>query len=300
MPIKEESPSTRSLLGVDQEGQSMFDKTGCPSGHRQDRRKLEIAGMNGKNDTGIESAYALPCHTGKMAPFCKVRALGKWAIKGALACGMMMAWSMHLVTAALGQESASVRQVGQAGKSDRLVEQVKRAWSFRSTPSFAGAGASLLPATAFSEERIRQWTSLVLPRLRFELPVPPQLFLHETTSLLYHEIAKRLGVRYRFSGSDDSGYDCSGFVWRVFQSAGGDLDRVAARTLWSQLPEANPEEKEQFGTLVFFNGLRHVGIVRDAKTFYHASRTHGVTLSSYDGYWGRRITGFRRAPSIAP
>lgn len=256
--------------------------------------------MNGKNDTGIESGSLLPYQTGKTEPSSRVRAIGKWAIKVVLACGVVMAWSIHLVTAAFGQESASVRQAGQAIKSERLVEQVKRAWGLRSNPSFAGAGASLLPATAFPEERIRQWTSLVLPRLRFELPVPPQLFLHETTSLLYHEIAKRLGVRYRFRGTDDSGYDCSGFVWRVFQSAGGDFDRVAARTLWSQLPEANPEEKEQFGTLVFFNGLRHVGIVRDAKTFYHASRTHGVTLSSYDGYWGRRITGFRRAPAIAP
>lgn len=256
--------------------------------------------MNGKNDTGIESAHALPCQIGKSGAASRVRAIGKWVVKVALACGMVFAWSMHLVTAAFGQESAAVRQSGQTSKSERLVEQVKRAWSFRSTPSFAGAGASLLPATAFPEERVRQWTSMVLPHLRFELPVPPQLFLHETTSLLYHEIAKRLGVRYRFRGSDDSGYDCSGFVWRVFQSAGGDFDRVAARTLWSQLPEAKAEEKEQFGTLVFFNGLRHVGIVRDAKTFYHASRTHGVTLSSYDGYWGRRVTGFRRAPSIAP
>jgi hypothetical protein len=40
------------------------------------------------------------------------------------------------------------------------------------------------------------------------------------------------------------------------------------RSLWAQLPEANDEEKGQFGTLVFFNGLRHVGIVRDSKTFY--------------------------------
>lgn len=256
--------------------------------------------MNGKNDTGIESAHVLPCQAGKTMPFSQVRAIGKWVFKATLVCGMVMTWSMHLVTAAFGQESASVRQAGQARKSERLVEQVKKAWNLRSAPSFVGASASLLPATAFPDEKIRQWTSLVLPSLRFELPVPPQLFLHETTSLLYHEIAKRLGVRYRFRGSDDSGYDCSGFVWRVFQSAGGDFDRVAARTLWSQLPEANPDEKEQFGTLVFFNGLRHVGIVRDAKTFYHASRTHGVTLSSYDGYWGRRITGFRRAPAIAP
>lgn len=262
--------------------------------------------MNEKNDTGTELTYVIPCPTAGARLSEKVRIIriiGKWAVKAMLACGVMMAWSLHLVTAAFGQETAAARQSAQPinpAKPERFVEQVRRAWGLRSAPSLTGAGASLLPATAFPEERLRQWTSLVLPRLRIELPAPPQIFLHETTSLIYQEIAKRLGVRYRFRGTDDRGYDCSGFVWKVFQSAGGDFDRVAARTLWSQLPEANAEEKEQFGTLVFFNGLRHVGIVRDAKTFYHASRSHGVTLSSYDGYWGRRITGFRRAPAIAP
>lgn len=143
----------------------------------------------------------------------------------------------------------------------------------------------------------KNFLSLVLPVLRTDMVTPPQFFINEASSILYREITKRLGIRYRFYGTDDRGYDCSGFVWRVFQSAGSDFERVAARSLWAQLPEATDEEKGQFGTLVFFNGLKHVGIVRDSKTFYHASRTQGVTLSTYDGYWGERITGYRRAPS---
>jgi hypothetical protein len=143
----------------------------------------------------------------------------------------------------------------------------------------------------------QNFLSLVLPVLRNDIVTPPQFFINGASSILYREITKRLGVRYRFYGTDDRGYDCSGFVWRVFQSAGSDFERVAARSLWARLPEATEEEKTQFGTLVFFNGLKHVGIVRDAKTFYHASRTQGVTLSTFDGYWGGRITGFRRAPA---
>lgn len=124
----------------------------------------------------------------------------------------------------------------------------------------------------------------------------PLIFTNETTALLYQAINKRIGIRYKFFGTDDRGYDCSGFVWRVFQDAGSSFDRVAARTLWGQLPEATVEETSQFGTLVFFNGLKHVGIVRDAFTFYHSSRSQGVTLSTFTGYWGSRITGYRRAP----
>jgi cell wall-associated NlpC family hydrolase len=42
--------------------------------------------------------------------------------------------------------------------------------------------------------------------------------------------------------------------------------------------------------------LKHVGIVRDANTFFHASSSKGVTISEFAGYWEKRITGFRRAP----
>ncbi len=141
------------------------------------------------------------------------------------------------------------------------------------------------------------FTSLVLPVFRYDFLQPPFAFNSDTASLLQNAIHKRMGIRYRFYGADDRGYDCSGFVWRVFSEAGADFERVAARTLWRQLPEPALEETSRFGTLVFFNGLRHIGIVRDADSFYHASRSQGVVISRFAGYWGRRITGFRRAPA---
>lgn len=139
--------------------------------------------------------------------------------------------------------------------------------------------------------------SLVFPAFRPALVPFPLVFANDTSAQLYQAITKRLGIRYRFFGTDDRGYDCSGFVWRVFHDAGVDFERVAARTLWEELPEATPMEARQFGTLVFFNGLKHVGIVRDAFSFYHSSRSQGVTLSSFAGYWESRITGYRRSPA---
>jgi cell wall-associated NlpC family hydrolase len=116
--------------------------------------------------------------------------------------------------------------------------------------------------------------------------------------LLKSAIVKRLGVRYRYHGVDDRGYDCSGFIWSVFRDAGADFERVSARSLWMQLPKATAAETSQFGTLVFFRGTKHVGIIRDANSFYHASRSKGVTISYFDDYWRKRITGYRRAPKI--
>ena len=144
--------------------------------------------------------------------------------------------------------------------------------------------------------KARDLTKLVLPNIGGNLLNPSLTFTNDPTSALRSAILKRLGIRYRFYGTDDSGYDCSGFVWRVFQDAGADFQRVAARSLWQQLPEAQGDETKQFGTLVFFNDLKHVGIVRDANTFFHASTSKGVTVSEFAGYWEKRVTGFRRAP----
>lgn len=115
-------------------------------------------------------------------------------------------------------------------------------------------------------------------------------------SLMYSAIMDRLGAPYRSNGIDDRGYDCSGFVWRIFQEAGIDLQRTSARALWETLPEATAEEATQFGTLVFFKGVNHVGIVRDGYSFYHASTSQGVVRSFYSGYWEDRVIGFRRVP----
>ena len=118
----------------------------------------------------------------------------------------------------------------------------------------------------------------------------------EIEALLYGAIQDRLGAPYRSNGMDDRGYDCSGFVWRVFQDAGIDMSRTSARSLWETLPEASGEEETQFGTLVFFRGLNHVGIVRDGYSFYHSSTSQGVVRSFYSGYWGDQVIGYRRVP----
>src|SRR5215813_15347117 len=110
-------------------------------------------------------------------------------------------------------------------------------------------------------------------------------YSEETIFSLLQEVISRLGIRYRYSGIDNHGYDCSGFVWRVFHETGIEFKRATARTLWAAFPEATEKERVQFGTLVFFNRLKHVGIVRDAYSFYHASRSQGVVRSNFTGYW---------------
>ena len=109
-------------------------------------------------------------------------------------------------------------------------------------------------------------------------------------------IDQRLRAPYSWGATGLSRFDCSGFVWSTFQSVGIDFERSSARTLWARFAPATPEEKFKFGTLVFFSGLTHIGIVADEHGFYHASRRHGVVYSPFNNYWLSRIDGFRRVP----
>jgi cell wall-associated NlpC family hydrolase len=111
---------------------------------------------------------------------------------------------------------------------------------------------------------------------------------------LFSAIQNRLGIPYRYGSNGPNSYDCSGLVWSVFQDAGFYFERSSARTLWQNSFAVEGDDRYKFGTLVFFNGLGHIGIVVSDKGFYHASSSKGVTYSSFDGYWSKRIVGFRR------
>jgi len=116
----------------------------------------------------------------------------------------------------------------------------------------------------------------------------------ERTMLL--AIEERLGTPYRLGTEGPYRYDCSGFVWSVFQTAGVGFERSSARSLWTSFEPVDGAERFKFGTLVFFNNLRHVGIVADSEGFYHASTSQGVTYSRFSDYWLKRLDGFRRIP----
>src|SRR5215212_5882088 len=117
--------------------------------------------------------------------------------------------------------------------------------------------------------------------------------------LLLSAIDQRLGSRYRWGATGPNRFDCSGFVWSIFQATGINFERASARNLFARFTPAPEEEQFKFGTLVFFGGLTHVGVVADERGFYHASRHHGVIYSEFSEYWLKRIDGFRRVPLTA-
>ncbi len=115
-------------------------------------------------------------------------------------------------------------------------------------------------------------------------------------SMMMQSIRTKLGIRYIYGTQGPSSYDCSGFIWKVFQEAGIEFDRSSARNYWQTFEPVYGQDRFEFGTLVFLNRLGHIGIVADENGFYHASTSQGVTYSTFDGYWSNRIVGFRRVP----
>ena len=109
-----------------------------------------------------------------------------------------------------------------------------------------------------------------------------------------------LGVPYRFGGTSPiTGFDCSGFVGKVFADAlGFGMPRTAAEM--SQKGEQVKINELKPGDLVFFNTMRrafsHVGIYLGNYQFVHAPSSGGVVRveDMRLSYWAARYDGARR------
>ncbi len=123
--------------------------------------------------------------------------------------------------------------------------------------------------------------------------VAPRLF--RLNHLLMTAIEDRLGAPYVLGTEGPYRFDCSGFVWSVFQEAGVHFERGSARHFWSQFQPAEGEERYQFGTLVFFNNLGHAGIYVGGNNFIHSPHTGDVVkISSITGWYADTWVGGRR------
>ncbi len=120
------------------------------------------------------------------------------------------------------------------------------------------------------------------------------------TSAILRGIQSRLGIPYLYGSTGPNRYDCSGFVWSVFRDAGMEFTRASARSLWTSGVPVTGDDRYKFGTLVFLNGLGHMGIVADENGFFHASSSKGITYSPFKGYWEKRVVGFRRLSTETP
>lgn len=105
------------------------------------------------------------------------------------------------------------------------------------------------------------------------------------------------GTPYKFGGTSKSGFDCSGYVQKVYKDA---FQTTLPRTTkeMSKLGKKISKSKLKIGDLVFFrptSRYRHVGIYMGDHQFMHSSTSKGITVSSLNNvYWRKKYRFARR------
>lgn len=106
-----------------------------------------------------------------------------------------------------------------------------------------------------------------------------------------------IGTPYKYAGTTESGFDCSGFTSYVFAKFNIELPHSSK----AQNDEGYWIKKEDLrpGDLVFFNtdgrGISHVGIYIGDGQFAHSANGSGVTKTGLDdAYYAKRYVSARR------
>jgi cell wall-associated NlpC family hydrolase len=110
-------------------------------------------------------------------------------------------------------------------------------------------------------------------------------------------IESHLNRPYVWGASGLKSFDCSGFVWRVLTESGVPVKRTTARKFYMSLPAVDSNGKYRSGNIVFFDNLKHCGIVSSDRKFYHARSSAGTTQDLFDPYWRKLVVGFRAVPA---
>ena len=112
------------------------------------------------------------------------------------------------------------------------------------------------------------------------------------------ELVGYLGIPYKYGGTNSSGFDCSGMVWKIYRDVAGIRLPRSAGDMYNFGYPVN-RGKWRFGDLLFFStkgrGISHVGIYLGALRFQHVSSSAGTIVSSLEeDYYRKRFIGARR------
>ncbi|PSS49451.1 C40 family peptidase [Pseudomonas sp. BBP2017] len=163
--------------------------------------------------------------------------------------------------------------------------------------SSKSSASSVFEEELTSEEELRDFAS----SKPYQLPALADNILERGMALI--------GTRYRFGGtSENTGFDCSGFIGYLFrEEAGLNLPRSTREMINVKAPLVARNNLKP-GDLLFFstNGrgrVSHAGIYLGDDQFIHSSsrRSGGVRIDKLgDRYWSKTFIEAKRALAMAP
>lgn len=105
------------------------------------------------------------------------------------------------------------------------------------------------------------------------------------------------GTPYKYGGTDERGFDCSGFVQLVYSNAFG-VQLPRSTSSMRGLGKKVSKSRLNPGDLVFFRPsrrYRHVGIYLNNNLFIHSSTSKGIIKSNLDNpYWKKKYRFAKR------
>lgn len=129
-------------------------------------------------------------------------------------------------------------------------------------------------------------------------PIPPAAAPAGTGTIgKVAETAKSLaGTPYVWGGSTAGGFDCSGFIFYVYNQAGIKIPRTSTTGYDARSYDVSTPA---IGDLVFFEntyraGISHVGIYIGNNQFIHAGGDQVQITNLNDNYWSKHFAGFKR------
>lgn len=126
-----------------------------------------------------------------------------------------------------------------------------------------------------------------------------QCFGYEVTSIenqrLFDCVDMWIGTKYKLSGKDEDGIDCSRFAMMVYNYVYAKPIDGNADDLYHKTNHESKTELKQ-GDLVFFRigrkRISHVGIYMGDNKFAHSSTSQGIIISDLnEPYWKKYFAG---------
>ena len=120
---------------------------------------------------------------------------------------------------------------------------------------------------------------------------------HDVSAQLKNAYQQYKGTPYKYGGTDQQGFDCSGFINRIYLDAFNlDLPRTTDELARAGKP-IRRDQLQAGDIIIFKTSIKqlHAGIYTENGSFIHASTSKGVIRSSLNNpYWHQRYIKARR------
>lgn len=138
--------------------------------------------------------------------------------------------------------------------------------------------------------------STTLPSQPTIVPNPAPPAATDTIGKIVETAQSLVGTPYVYGGSTANGFDCSGFIYHVYNQAGIKIPRTSTTGYDSRSYDISAP---QVGDLVFFEntyraGISHMGIYIGNNQFIHSGGDQVQISSLSNSYWSKHYAGSKR------